>query len=75
MDWRVVLYAFLLSLGTGILCGVGPAIVGSRPVLQTCSRVKATDTARAEMDLTESAGGAADIALPGVALHYGSNFA
>jgi predicted permease len=34
MDWRVVLYAFLLSLGTGILCGVGPAIVGSRPVLQ-----------------------------------------
>jgi predicted permease len=34
VDWRVVLYAFLLSLGTGILCGVGPAIVGSRPVLQ-----------------------------------------
>jgi predicted permease len=34
MDWRVVLYAFLLSLGTGILCGVGPAIVGSRPMLQ-----------------------------------------
>ena len=27
------LYAFLLSVGTGILCGVGPALTASRPVL------------------------------------------
>jgi len=33
VDWRVALYAFLLSVGTGILCGVGPAFTASRPVL------------------------------------------
>jgi predicted permease len=33
MDWRVALYAFLLSGGTGMLCGLGPALAASRPVL------------------------------------------
>ena len=29
MDWRVILYAFLLSAGTGMLCGVAPALTAS----------------------------------------------
>jgi predicted permease len=33
LDWRVLLYAFLLSVGAGFLCGVGPAFVAARPVL------------------------------------------
>lgn len=33
IDWRVVLYAFLLSTGTGFLCGIGPALIASRPTL------------------------------------------
>lgn len=33
VDWRVMLYAFLLSTGTGILCGIAPALSASRPVL------------------------------------------
>ncbi len=35
MDWRVVLYAFLLSVGTGILCGIGPSVTASRPAMQS----------------------------------------
>jgi predicted permease len=31
VDWRVILYAFLLSAGTGMLCGVGPAFAATRP--------------------------------------------
>jgi predicted permease len=33
VDWRVMLYAFLLSVGAGLLCGIGPAFSGSRPAL------------------------------------------
>ena len=33
VDWRVELYAFLLSAGTGMLCGVGPALTASRPLM------------------------------------------
>jgi predicted permease len=33
VDWRVLLYAFLMSVGAGILCGIGPALAASRPVL------------------------------------------
>ena len=33
LDWRVLLYAFLLSVGAGFLCGIGPAFVAARPVL------------------------------------------
>jgi predicted permease len=35
MDWRVMSCAFLLSVGTGVLCGIGPAIAASRPVIQS----------------------------------------
>jgi len=31
VDKRVILYAFLLSVGTGMLCGLGPAFVATRP--------------------------------------------
>jgi predicted permease len=32
-DWRVNLYAFVLSTGGGILCGIAPAFSASRPML------------------------------------------
>jgi predicted permease len=31
VDRRVILYAFLLSVGTGMLCGFGPAFAATRP--------------------------------------------
>ncbi len=31
VDGRVILYAFLLSVGTGMLCGLGPAFAATRP--------------------------------------------
>ena len=31
VDKRVILYAFLLSVGTGMLCGLGPAFAATRP--------------------------------------------
>jgi predicted permease len=33
VDWRVMLYAFVLSTGVGILCGIAPALSASRPAL------------------------------------------
>ncbi len=33
VDWRVILYAFVLSTGVGILCGIAPAFSASRPML------------------------------------------
>jgi predicted permease len=33
IDWRVLLYVFLLSIGTGLLFGLVPAWAGSRPIL------------------------------------------
>jgi predicted permease len=33
IDWRVLLYTFILSVGTGLLFGFGPAWIASRPVL------------------------------------------
>lgn len=33
LDWRVLLYTFILSVGTGLLFGFGPAWIASRPVL------------------------------------------
>jgi predicted permease len=35
VDWRVMLYTFALSVGTGVLFGVVPAWIASRPVLAT----------------------------------------
>jgi predicted permease len=33
VGWRVILYAFVLSTGVGILCGIAPALSASRPML------------------------------------------
>ncbi|HTF64670.1 MAG TPA: ABC transporter permease [Edaphobacter sp.] len=33
MDWQVLLYAFVLSVVVGMLCGLWPALAASRPVL------------------------------------------
>jgi predicted permease len=42
VDWRVAVYAFLLSVGTGMLCGVGPALTASRPVLPNSLKGEST---------------------------------
>ena len=33
LDWRVLLYTFILSVGAGLLFGFGPAWIASRPLL------------------------------------------
>jgi predicted permease len=42
VDWRVILYAFLLSVGAGVLCGIGPAFSGSRPVVPNSLKGEST---------------------------------
>ncbi len=42
LDWRVLLYAFLLSVGAGLLCGVGPAFAGSCPALPNSLKGEST---------------------------------
>ena len=42
MGWRVILYAFLLSVGTGMLCGVAPALTASRPVVPNSLKGEST---------------------------------
>ncbi len=69
VDWRVALYAFLLSVGTGILCGVGPAFTASRPALQNSLKGESRlNTSRAAVESQEHSGGVADFALPGAAV-------
>src|ERR1700728_520563 len=38
LDWRVILYSFALSVGAGVLCGLIPAWIASRPVLVSALR-------------------------------------
>jgi predicted permease len=38
LDWRVILYSFALSVGAGVLCGLIPALIASRPVLVSALR-------------------------------------
>ncbi len=35
IDWRVLLYTFVLSVGTGLVFGFAPAWIASRPILAT----------------------------------------
>jgi predicted permease len=42
VDWRVLLYAFLLSVGAGVLCGIGPALAASRPALPNSLKGEST---------------------------------
>jgi predicted permease len=42
MGWRVMFYAFLLSVGTGMLCGVAPALTASRPVVPNSLKGEST---------------------------------
>ena len=42
MGWRVILYAFLLSVGTGMLCGVAPALTASRPAVPNSLKGEST---------------------------------
>jgi predicted permease len=42
MDWRVMSYAFLLSVGTGMLCGIAPALTASRPAVPNSLKGEST---------------------------------
>jgi predicted permease len=42
MGWRVMFYAFQLSVGTGMLCGVAPALTASRPVVPNSLKGEST---------------------------------
>ena len=42
VDSRVAFYAFLLSVGTGMLCGFGPALTASRPVIPNSLKGEST---------------------------------
>lgn len=41
-DWRVMMYAFLLSAGTGLLCGLAPVFAGSRPAVPNALKGEST---------------------------------
>ncbi|HTH52718.1 MAG TPA: ADOP family duplicated permease, partial [Edaphobacter sp.] len=42
VNWRVTLYAFLLSVGVGLLCGIGPAFAATRPVVPNALKGEST---------------------------------
>ena len=67
MDWRVVLYAFLLSVVTGILCGIGPSVTASRPALQNSLKGESS------VDIVQGGGGVCKnilVVVADFALHW-----
>jgi predicted permease len=42
VDWRVTLYAFLLSVGIGLLCGIGPAFAATHPIVPNALKGEST---------------------------------
>ena len=70
IDWRVLLYTFALSVGTGLLFGLGPAWIASRPIL--ASALKGEDGFRPPRppELAQCSRGRADCHVAGSALRH-----
>ena len=72
VDWRVVLYTFVLSVVTGFLCGLVPAWIASRPVLtRALERRRCAGSSGPSNYFAQLAGGGADCNFPGAAVGRG----